>query len=202
MKFSQDIQDLLRDYTGQPLSIEILLERTGEHGFGMISSLLTLPFLIPVPLVGISTLLSLGIILLGGQLALGFHRPWLPQRVVRLELSPALSAGLLTQVSRVLRPLEKLVQPRWLRMSQHAWSRRLAGLGIAWVGLLMALPLPIPFTNLIPAWTILALAIGILEFDGLLILLGYGMVTATTLFFASLATAIWALLVGVAARWF
>jgi hypothetical protein len=57
----------------------------------------------------------------------------------------------------------------------------------------MSLPLPIPLTNIIPAYTILFLAIGLLEFDGLFILIGYGMTMATTIFFASIAGTIWQL---------
>ena len=57
----------------------------------------------------------------------------------------------------------------------------------------MSLPLPIPLTNLVPAYTILVLAIGLLESDGLFILVGYGMTTATTVFFASIAGTIWQL---------
>jgi hypothetical protein len=62
----------------------------------------------------------------------------------------------------------------------------------------MSLPLPIPLTNLVPAYTILLLAIGLLEFDGLFILIGYGMTVTTTIFFASIAGTIWQL----ASHWF
>jgi hypothetical protein len=64
---------------------------------------------------------------------------------------------------------------------------------LAWNALLMGLPLPIPFTNLLPAYTILFLALGAFESDGLLILGGYGMTVVTTLFFGSLAGMIWTL---------
>jgi hypothetical protein len=57
----------------------------------------------------------------------------------------------------------------------------------------MSLPLPIPFTNLFPAYTILFLAIGLLESDGLFILIGYSLTTATTAFFVSIAGTIWQL---------
>jgi hypothetical protein len=58
----------------------------------------------------------------------------------------------------------------------------------------MSLPLPIPFTNLLPAYTILFLAIGLLESDGLFILFGYAMTTATTIFFVSITGTIWQLI--------
>ncbi len=196
MKLSETIQALLQEYAGRPLPLGALLGQTGEQGFGMVSGLLILPMLIPipVPLVGLAALFGSGIVLMGGQLALGFHKPWLPQRLARLELSPALSQGLLKNLNRVLRPIERLSTTRLLRLSRNPVLRRLLGLCLAWNALLMALPLPIPLTNLFPAYTILILAISVLEEDGLLLLVGFGLTVATTLFFASITGAIWVLL--------
>jgi hypothetical protein len=199
MKLSKNIQALLEENINLPLSIGKLLEHTGEHAFGMISGLLTLPLMIPipVPLAGFSTLLGSGVILMGFQLALGFRQPWLPPAITHLELSPIASQKLLKNINRVLLPLERLAQPRLLRLSHSLLLRRLLGLCLAWNATLMALPLPIPFTNLLPAYTILFLVIGTLEFDGLFLLIGYGMTVTTTCFFVSIANLIWDLLLHV-----
>jgi len=61
------------------------------------------------------------------------------------------------------------------------------GLGLAALALL--LPLPIPFTNSFPAWTILLLAGGLLERDGIAILLGYVVAAAGVLYFMFLGGA-------------
>jgi hypothetical protein len=58
---------------------------------------------------------------------------------------------------------------------------------IAAVALL--LPLPIPFTNSFPAWTILLLAGGLLERDGVAIVLGYVVFLAGVLYFIFLGEA-------------
>ena len=50
---------------------------------------------------------------------------------------------------------------------------RLIGLGIVIAGLGLMLPLPIPFSNNIPAWAVVLLAIGMMERDGLCVLLGH-----------------------------
>jgi hypothetical protein len=90
---SQKIEVLLEEYANKPLSIEILLERTGELGFGLLTGFLTLPF-----------------------------------------------------------------------------------------------------TNLLPAYTILVLSVGSFESDGVFLLVGYGLTGATFFFFASIANVIWDLL--------
>jgi len=61
------------------------------------------------------------------------------------------------------------------------------GICIAWCSALTALPLPIP-TNKVPALAMLFLALGMIEFDGIFILIGYAMVVATTLLYAVLGT--------------
>lgn len=195
MKFSREIQTLLADYTGQPLPFKVLLKRTEEHGFGMMITFLTLPFLLPVPLVGISTLLNIGSLLLGVQLGLGFHRVWLPERIVRLHISSALSTAFLKNLNRLLHPLERLVRPRLEVLTLSGLSRRSIGICIAWCSALTALPLPIPFTNKVPALAMLFLAVGMIEFDGIFILIGYAMVVATTLLYAVLGAIIWEMLI-------
>jgi hypothetical protein len=195
VKLSQTLSQLLVEYTDRPLPLHVLVKRAGNNGFGTIAGMLTIPMLVPlpIPLAGFSALVGSGIILVGCQLALGFERPYLPQRIARIELSPNASQKLLKNVNRLLQPLERISRLRLSRFSHSWWGSRLSGICLAWDALLMSLPLPIPFTNLFPAYTILFLAIGLLESDGLFILIGYGLTTATTAFFVSIAGTIWQL---------
>lgn len=202
MKLSQTIQVLLEAYADQPITIAILLDRTGSQGFGVISAILTLPLLIPLPLPlpGFSTVLSVGTILMGLQMACGWQQPHLPPPLARWELSPAMSQALLKNLSRILHPIEQVARPRLFSVSRSRLLHRVAGLCLFWNALLMALPLPIPFTNLLPAYSILVLAIGVLETDGFLLLMGYGMTLATTFFFISLASLVWNMILHIGDR--
>jgi hypothetical protein len=195
MKLSQLLSQLLVEYTDKPLPLSVLLEKVGNSGFGTIAGILIIPMLIPlpIPVAGFSTLFGSGIILVGCQLALGYEKPYLPKRIARIELSPTASKTILKQIDRLLKPLEKLSRHRLSKFSNSWWGCRISGACLAWAALLMSLPLPIPLTNLVPAYTILFLAIGLLEFDGLFILIGYGMTMVTTIFFASIAGTIWQL---------
>jgi hypothetical protein len=195
MKLSQILAQLLGEYTDKSLPLAVLLEQVGNSGFGTIAGILTIPMLIPIPipLAGFSALVGSGIILVGCQLALGYQKPYLPKRIARIELSPAATQKLLKNINRLLQPLETMSRHRFSQFSNSWWGCRITGVCLAWDALLMSLPLPIPFTNLVPAYAILFLAIGLLEFDGLFILIGYGMTVATTIFFASIAGTIWQL---------
>lgn len=197
MKLSESLQDLLAAYTDQPIPVGALVEVAGEQGFGIITGFLVLPMLIPlpVPLPGFSALIGAGVIVLGGQLALNRHRPYLPARIARITFPPAVSRSLLKNLSRLLRPLERLSRPRLFRISHNPTFRRLLGICMIWNALLMSLPLPFPFTNLAPGYTILTQAIAVLESDGIFMLISYGLTALTTVFFASITGAAWALLV-------
>jgi hypothetical protein len=65
--------------------------------------------------------------------------------------------------------------------------RRLAGALIALSGLYLVLPLPVPFSNGLPAWTVLLLSASALARDGLCYIAGCVMFAVTTTFFVLLA---------------
>jgi hypothetical protein len=195
MKLSESIHNLLQNSSDRPIQLGQLLEQTGEQGFGIIAGLLTIPMLIPIPLplAGFSTIFGVGIMLIGLQLAIGYHQPHLPKRFAKVELSPQVVRLVLQNLPRLLQPIERLAQPRLQRVSGNPHLCRLLGLCMSWNAFLMGLPLPIPFTNLLPAYSILFLTIGILELDGYLMLIGYGMTAVTTAFFISISNVIWQL---------
>ncbi len=81
--------------------------------------------------------------------------------------------------------LEKFFSPRW-PLFYKGLTMRLIGLSMLTSGLALCLPLPpvILFSNSFPAWSVILLCLGILERDGLFILLGHVLAVATWLYFA------------------
>ncbi|HWH68257.1 MAG TPA: exopolysaccharide biosynthesis protein, partial [Candidatus Sulfotelmatobacter sp.] len=68
--------------------------------------------------------------------------------------------------------IEFLVKPRLQFFHQDTLFQRLAGVLITLSGVLLLLPLPIPFSNFFPALTVVLLASGALKQDGLCFLAG------------------------------
>ena len=147
-------------------TVGALVDRAAESGFGFLIGVLTL---IAIPFFGLSTPFGLAIALLGAQMMLGRHHPWLPARARRRELSMAMLDRVLALLTRRTRWLAKLLRPRW----EIAIQPRLIGLGIVLLALGLALPLPIPGSNLIFLIPLLIYAIGVLERDGAWIALGH-----------------------------
>lgn len=189
-RFSQDLNQLLGELSVQPISIAEILRQTGKRGFCLVISLLVLPFLFPMP-PGLSGLMGLGCLVLGGQMALGRESPWLPKRVARFKFPRSLTRQLLRSVRGLITGLEKIVRSRWWGISKHPYAWRSNGFCIAWLSLLLMLP--IPFTNPLPAIAILLLAVATIESDGLLMCVGYVLSLINTIFFGIIGYMVWQL---------
>jgi hypothetical protein len=134
--------------------------------------LLVLPFIQPVPLPGLSTPLGLAIVLIALRLSLG-QRPWLPMRIQRAKLPAGFFGKVLTLTERFIRFLESVLRPRWAALTATPLLKQLHAIVILLAAVILLLPLPIPFSNVLPAWAIFLLACGLLERDGLFVFLGY-----------------------------
>ena len=150
----------------ETLTVGALVDKAAEAGFGFLIGVLTL---IAIPFVGLSTPFGLAIALLGAQLMIGLGHPWLPARARRRALSMSMLDRVLGILARRTRWLARLSRRRWELVVQP----RLIGLGIVLLALGLALPLPIPGSNMIFLVPLFVYSIGVLERDGLWILLGH-----------------------------
>jgi hypothetical protein len=185
-KFSLDLQDLAQQFASRPARLSEILAATQGRGFDLLLLLIALPFLTPIPLPGLSTPFGLVVLVIGARLALG-RRPWLPEKLLRRELPAQFITRVLAAASRAVRWLEVLLRPRLDFLHEHWVYRRVAGTLIMLSGLLLLLPVPIPLTNSFPALTVVLLAAGAMERDGLFFLAGCAAFTATLAYFGLLA---------------
>jgi len=179
-KLSETLQQLLDVKETQLVTLDYILLRTRNEGISLLVILLTLPFLIPnIP--GISTPFGLAIAYLAGREMFGKKKKlpkWLGRRSISSEYFPKIIRGTV----KCLRFIEKGVKPR------HSWWMELPGIQIfhwgiiGFLGVLLALPLPIPGSNLLPAYALLILTASVMEEDGGMVWLGY---------FLSLASIVW-----------
>ena len=185
-RFSQDLRDLAQHFADRPARLSEILTATQGRGFNLLLLLIGLPFLTPIPLPGLSTPFGLMVLAIGARLALG-QRPWLPEKLLQRELPARFIARVLATASRVVRWLEFLLRPRLDFLHEQRIYRRIAGTLIMLSGLFLLLPLPIPLTNSLPALTVVLLAAGAMERDGLFFLAGCAMFTVTLAYFGLLA---------------
>ena len=186
-KLSATLLGLSASLPAGTVSLRDLLELIGEQGMLLMCVFLTLPFLLPVSIPGVSTVFGLAIILIGVGVTLN-RVPWLPRRILDRPLSTVLLKQAFEKGAHFVARFERLVRPRWLFLTQSVAVNVVHGLALVLAGVLLMFPLGlVPFSNTLPAVAILFLALGLLERDGLLIAGGYLMNVATIFYFATLA---------------
>lgn len=148
------------------ISVGELVDKAAEAGFGFVVGILCL---IAIPFFGLSTPFGLAIAVLGAQMIVGKRHPWLPQRARRRELSISMLDRVATMLSKRTRWLVKLTK----RRHEMIVAPKIVGFGITLLALGLALPLPIPGSNLVFLIPIFIYAVGLLERDGAWIALGH-----------------------------
>ncbi len=189
---SQTLTETACELPDGEIPVGELMERVGQSGMQMLAVFLTLPFLVPVSVPGVSTVFGLLIVLIGIGVALD-RLPWLPGFVLERKV-PAGSLGkALKQGAKLVARLEKFLHPRLGLFAHGATITRLNGLALAFAGVLLMAPFGfVPFSNTLPGLAILFLALGILERDGLFVLGGYLLTVATLVYFTVLLWGAWA----------
>ena len=172
---------------GETITLRRLLVLVGEHGLLFLCALLTIPFLIPVSIPGVSTVFGAAIVLISVGITMN-RVPWLPDRSMDRELDAAKLTGILRRGANVVAKVEAYIRPRYQSLTGGPVAARVNGLALIFAGLLLMAPLGlVPFSNTLPAFAILLLAVGMAQRDGLVVVAGYVMIFATLIYFGVLA---------------
>ena len=184
-RFSEALLEV-RDRAGRgPVTLAELFEIAGPQGHGFLAIFLVLPFLQPIPLPGISSVIGLLLAIIG--VFVGLDRPpWMPERYLHRTVEPDVVLRICAALEKLMASIEHVIRPRaqWLFASP---SFRILNCTL-WIlhAVVFSLPLPIPLTNAFPAVVILLLALGTLEEDAGVIVLAYLGALANVAFFGSI----------------
>ena len=169
-RLSEDLRAILREADGRAMTVAELESILQGRGFAMFILLLSAPFIVPAP--GLSTPFGIALMSLGLRIAIG-RKALLPGFVLRRTLTYKTLDRVITPLARIAERFEKRIRPRMHFLQERPWAINLIGIGIVSGGFLLSLPLPIPLSNTLPAISIMLLAAGLMERDGLLVLWGY-----------------------------
>jgi hypothetical protein len=184
-RLSEELELILREFDVEEVTLREVMTVLHGRGFILLMLLLSLPFCTPIPLPGLSTPLGCIILLIAIRLALG-QKPWLPARFLDLRLPPATFRRVFAFTRRLVLGFERLLRPRLPWVTASPGRQQLHALPIMVCAIFLLLPLPVPFSNVIPAWAIILMAAGLLERDGAFILAGYGCAALATAFFTAI----------------
>jgi hypothetical protein len=180
----ETLEELVRATEGDTLTFGDLVRALGARGFGPIFLLLAVLVMLPTGAIpGIPALVGAVLVLLSGQLMIGWTTPWLPRRVLEMEISrERMRAGLEKARPAALR-LGRVLHARLEFLASGPLALRAAAAAVTAAGLVM---IPLGFIPLMPFFLglpVLAIGLGLMARDGLFVSAG----------FAAFAPVIWLL---------
>lgn len=181
---SEDLRLLLPAEQGKSVPLQHIFSIMVGRGFALLILIFSFPFLLPVPLPGLSVPFGVVIALFGLRMCLE-KKPWLPQFLLKTKIHYGTLAVLVDKGVWLASKVEKVLKPRLLFLSAGTFHFRVHGLMFICMGTLLSLPLP-PGTNLPPALAIVLLCLGMMERDGYFILASYVVGFLTAILFAAL----------------
>ncbi len=171
---------------GETVTLREVLALLGEQGLLVFCVLLTLPFVLPVSIPGVSTAFGAVIILLGIGIVAN-RVPWLPAALMLRPLRVASLVPMLERGADFVARFDRFIHPRLRYLTATAALNRTHGLALTFSGLLLIVPFGfIPLSNKLPAFAILFLALGMLQRDGCIIIAGYSTVAVSVVYFGVL----------------
>lgn len=161
----------------------------GDQSHWLLILFLTLPFLQPIPLVGLSTPVGMLICFIA-LLKFWGKKPQIPEKLGQRKISRAILLKTSEVALKFWRRLENIIKPRCLFLFEGKGYAFLNFIIVSFSAFLLSLPLPIPFTNTVPAVCIVLHSFAQLEKDGYVLLASYLIFAATLFYFSSLAVGI------------
>jgi hypothetical protein len=183
----EKIEVMIANLPSSGVTLAEIRDLFGQDGLLLLTAFLTIVFMVPVSIPGVSTIFG-GAILLVGISRLRNRNLWLPKRIAQRMLPADRLRAALNQGSKWLHRLERISRPHrlsWLVSTKLLRTVNNCAL-IAGAVLLMAPFGLIPFSNTLPALALLFLAIGLLQHDGLCVLYGHLVNLASVIYFTVL----------------
>jgi len=186
-KLSVELHALAEEFCERKVTLQEVMTALGGRASGLLIVILALPFCSPISIPGLSVPFGAVILVLGLCYVAG-RPPWLPRRLLAVELPPKFFRAVLEGASKFIGWIERQLHPRWAWVTGTTAIMRLHGLLVCAGAFLLLLPLGgIPFTNTLPALVVVVGTLGMMERDGLAVTTAYGILIATMVYFATFA---------------
>ena len=183
----EKIELIIQRLPPEEVTLNDIMEIVGVDSLMLLSIFLSLIFLVPISIPGVSTVFGLAIIFIGIT-RLFARKLWLPDSVANRKLSSEKLRDGFTRSLVWFHRLEKISHPRRMPALTSAGLVTLVNnLSFILAAVLLMAPFGfIPFSNTLPALALIFLAVGMMQRDGGSILFGYLFIIATVIYFGFL----------------
>lgn len=169
-----EMRELARARGG--LSIGEALEIMGSTGIAFTVLFLAIPALTPIP-GPFGMVFGTALALISLQIIAGSRTLWLPAMVRNRHVSPATFDLIVRHSIPMIARVEKIMRAGRLKALTGPIVQTLLGIPIFLLAVVIALP--IPFGNILPVFSLVVLAVALMERDGLVALVGLLFAAAT-----------------------
>ncbi len=180
-KTSQLLRQFAEHLGGERVSLEDIVAGLGDRGLGVLMAIFAVPNIFPATVPFGNVLTGIPVIILAVHLMLGWPRLVLPKAVARRSINAGTLQSLAPRLAALLARIEPLLKPRLPAVSAAAGERIVGSICVI-LSILSALP--IPFGHMVPALALMVIGLGLIEHDGVAILLGVALGLAGVLVFA------------------
>jgi len=163
---------LLNDANGKNIRLGTVISAVSGRGHAMLIIFLSFPLCLPMGIPVLSTTLGLALALVGLLGAIG-REIRLPKSIAAKEIPYNRLSHVIERLLQVSAWIDRWFRPRIPFFVTNSTMIRIHGFFAMFLGVAAALPLPLPFSNMVAALPILLLGISLLEKDGLLAVVSY-----------------------------
>lgn len=152
------------------ITLEKLVDSLKDEALVVVCLIAILPFMQPIPIPGLSTLLGF-VALMQGLSLMFLKKPMLTKRMKEIKITHERFDQIYKVAEKFTRIADKI------SVFNHPWtnsraSHVICGFAIVLSSAFLSLPLPIPLSNFVPALSIAMICLGLLEEDIFLIIIG------------------------------
>ncbi|MCC0044610.1 MAG: exopolysaccharide biosynthesis protein [Brucellaceae bacterium] len=188
-RLSQVLRQLAETSAG-PVTVEMIRDALGDRSFAALLVFCALLNLLPLP-PGSTLLFGPPLILITVQMIAGHQTVWLPRSWLRRSVGLERFRSMIDRLAPQLERLERLVKPRRWPFESATTSDRV--IGVIGLVLAIAVTLPIPLGNWLPAFAVAIIGLSLSERDGVFLALGTAVGVISLLIIASVIGAAGAL---------
>jgi hypothetical protein len=157
---------------GKSIEFGVVISTVSGGSPAVLIVFLSFPLCFPVGIPVLSTTLGLALGLVGLLLAIG-REIWIPKSVAAKIVPYDRLSAVIKCLLGVSARIDRWFHPRMSFFATNSAMIRVHGFFVMLLGLVGAIPLPLPFNNFVAAFPIVLLGFSLLEKDGLLVIASY-----------------------------
>jgi hypothetical protein len=162
----RDVEAVAARARGERIPVGVLLAGVGPRLYGLALMLFALPEAIPFPAMGLTGLIAIPVGVLSVSMLVFGMRGELPGWIARRHVRRSWVLWSTQHGGSLVRRIERFSHPRLV-----GWSELGRPVGLLCLALSIVMAVPLPFSNVAPGVTVVAIGLAIFQRDGLLLLL-------------------------------